>query len=61
MDPLLGIGWEGHVLGRYIRGIILLVERHWVKDGRVGQENVQFMSAESLSVYIDPDAVLHFG
>lgn len=27
MDSLLGIGWEGHVLGRYIIGIILLERR----------------------------------
>jgi hypothetical protein len=27
MDSLLEIGWEGHVLGRYIIGIILLERR----------------------------------
>ena len=33
MDALLGIGWEGHVLGRYIIGIILL-ERRGQRDTR---------------------------
>jgi hypothetical protein len=59
MDSLLEIGWEGHVLGRYIIGIILL--QNGVKDELVAQENIQFMSAKSLSMYIDSDAVLHLG
>jgi len=58
MDSLLGIGWEGHVLGRYIIGIILLEGRS-SKNESVAKETIQLMSAKPLSMYIDPDAVLH--
>ena len=46
-------------MGRYIIGIILLERR--VNDERVAQENIQFMSAKSLSMYIDSDTVFHLG
>ena len=46
-------------MGKYIIGINLL-ERQ-VKNERVAQENIQFVSAKSLSMHIDSDTVLHLG
>lgn len=46
-------------MGRYIIGIILL-ERRGQGTHRRHRKNIQFMSAKSLSMYIDPKTVLYF-
>jgi hypothetical protein len=59
-DSLVETGWEGHVLGRYSIGRTLLEGRDQrYTTGTKPQENLHFMSAKSLSMNVDLDAVFY--